>query len=176
MLKDRLPRWIPLKSGETGEYAIVEQQDYERVRQYHWFPKEGFNTTYARSQKQINNKKVPLILHRFIMDAKPGEIVDHINRNGLDCRRSNLRIVPRYVNHINVVRKQKSNAGYRGVHKRKWSNTKGNYLNKPFSVAIQVNGKCKHLGYYATAEEGARAYDIAAKKYHGQYAMLNFPN
>jgi len=98
-----------------------------------------------------------------------GLVVDHINCDGLDNRRANLRLATRQQNKCNS--RPSSHGGtsrYKGVwwekDKRKWR------------AAVGFNGKIKHLGAFDNEIEAAKARDAAAKKYHGQFAWLNFPD
>ena len=106
-------------------------------------------------------------MHRVIISAVPGQIVDHINRDTLDNRRGNLRIVTARQNVLNSRLLQAHNrSGYRGVcwqsDRRKWRAT------------IHVNRRNIHLGWFHCPEEAARAYDFAAKQLHEGFSPLNF--
>jgi hypothetical protein len=91
-------------------------------------------------------------------------VVDHRNRNGLDCRRENLRICTPSQNQANKI----------ANHNRRF---KGICLTESGKVlaAIGINGSSIHLGLHATIEDAARAYDSAAIKLFGEFASLNFP-
>jgi len=110
-------------------------------------------------------------LHRLILNAEKGQFVDHINGNTLDNRISNLRICKNKDNIRNQPKPKNNTSGYKGVCLIK-RNCK---LSKPFSSRIGVDGKNIHLGYFSTAEDAAKAYDIAAKYYFKEFARLNFP-
>lgn len=102
-------------------------------------------------------------LHREVMRAKSGDIVDHINGDTLDNRRCNLRIVDKSVNVIN--RGVSNKTGFRGVHE----NREGK-----FRAMVQIGGKRFGSGYFGSAREAAEAYDRLAIEHHGAFAILNF--
>ena len=118
---------------------------------------------YARSGKTY--------VHRIVMSRMLGrslsskERVDHINGNGLDCRRSNLRLVDGSQNSANRPGWRNSSSKYKGV-------TFNTYLNK-WQAKISPHGKTKHLGYYADEVDAAKAYDSAAISVFGEYVKIN---
>ncbi len=154
---------IPLTQGQA---TIVDNEDYERVMKYKWHLQSNRRHNYAT--RMDGKKKV--YLHRFILDAPRGLEVDHKNHNGLDNRRENLRLCTHPDNLRNRGATQSNTSGYKGVTfiKRHWQ------LQKPWSAHIMVNGKNLYLGYFATREDAAQAYDHAVKVYHGQFAVYNF--
>jgi hypothetical protein len=99
------------------------------------------------------------------MNAPKGMIVDHINRNGLDNRKANLRLATISENCRNRGIRKGASSKFKGVH---WCNTRKKWL-----VGIKLNGHRKHLGSFDNEIKAAKAYDEAAKKYHGQFATLN---
>lgn len=153
---------IPLTQGK---FALVDDEDFERVSQFKWTYKKSINTGYAQRTLWPSNKH--LYLHSFILNTS--EMVDHINGNGLDNRKINLRHANKAINSMNRIKQKNNTSGYKGVHKYKIK------LRKPFQAYIKVNGKRKHLGMFSTALEAAKIYDLAARKYFGEYANLNFP-
>ena len=99
----------------------------------------------------------------------PGEMeIDHVNRNKLDNRRSNLRICTRQQNGKNRSLSSNNKSGYHGVH---FANTEKRV--KRWVASTRVDGKKKIIGRYYTVQEAATAYNIAAKKYHGEFATQN---
>jgi hypothetical protein len=146
---------IPLSSGQ---YALVDDCDFERVAQYRWHkaPK-GF---YPCSN--IKGKKV--YLHKFIMDCPEGFEMDHINRDRLDARRANLRVCTSSQNKLNIPPKKNNTLGLKGIKK----NGRG------WAAQFQWHGKSQFLGTYSTQEAAGRAYDRAAHAAAPEFACLNF--
>lgn len=154
---------IPLSKGYE---AIVDDEDYEWLNQWKWYALVTGNTVYAVRSYKEDGKKITILMHRLITDAPDGMVVDHINHNGRDNRRTNLRVVTGRENNLNSRLRKDNPTGYRGV--RQW-------MNRPrWNARIRVDGRDIHLGYHATPEDAARAYDQAAKKYFGEFAQLNF--
>ncbi len=153
-------RRIPLT---RGKYAIVDPKDYEWLVKYKWHAngRQG-GILYAVNQKRQR-------MHRLIMNAPKEKLVDHINGNGLDNRRANLRLATYTQNSWNSRHGiGQGTSRYKGViwYKR----------NKKWEAVISVNGRRKHLGYYKKEIDAARAFDKAAKERRGEFAVLNFPD
>lgn len=146
-----------------GGYALVDPEDYHEVSQYRWYSAEvSPGMIYAMAT--VEGKSV--YMHRLIMQPPKGMIVDHINGDRMDNRRSNLRICTWTQNNANTKRPRKNKSGYVGVRRtpsNKWE------------AAVQVDKKTKHLGTFDTAEDAARARDKAALEAYGKYCYLNFP-
>lgn len=106
------------------------------------------------------------LLHRWVMDAKPGEIVDHIDGNALNCRRDNLRLVSANENLMNRSAFSHGPTMFKGVA---W------HPSGRWRATITKGGKRHSLGYFAHPINAAVAYDNAARQIFGTFARVNFP-
>ena len=151
-------------------YAIVDPEDYERLNKYKWYAMKGVNTFYAgRTIRTGKNKKRFCIkMHREIINPPHPLVVDHINHNGLDNRKANLRPATHAQNRLNrpYIKPKASLSKYNGVSWRK--------NRKKWQVQIRFNGKNKTIGYFHNETKAAKAYDEAARLHHGDFAVTNF--
>jgi hypothetical protein len=156
---------VKLSASVYGQlYALVDDTDAEEVLQHTWYVLYTSGKYYAYRQVQVNYVRTTVLLHRQLMRLDDGIKVDHINGNGLDCQRSNMRAATDAQNRYNARRKR-SKSGYIGVKVLK-SKSGTRY-------AARANG-C-HIASYDTAEEAARRYDTYARTVYGEFAVLNFP-
>lgn len=153
---------IPLTKGKV---AFVSDYQYERVNQYKWCAQEIKGKWYAkRGEGHIKT----IYLHRFITGVTDGKLqVDHIDGDGLNCTNENLRICTSSENKFNRGPTVRNTTGYKGVG---FDKSRGLYR-----AQIKTTNANKFLGRYSTPEEAARAYDKEAKRRHGEFAKLNFP-
>jgi len=159
-------RRIPLTQGK---YAIVDNDDYYGLNRCKWYAARGGRTFYAvrgyRSKTQ--KKRLTISMHNCIIPVPDGYIIDHINHNGLDNRKKNLRAATQAQNARNArYPKMNCSSRYRGV----WYNRQ----TKKWRATIVVNRKRKQIGYFKDEIQAAKAYDKAASKYFGEFAILNF--
>ena len=146
-----------------GLKALVDDDDYEIINGYNWFSSPGKYTDYAYSN--IGGKKASL--HRTILNAQKKMVVDHIDGDGLNNQKINLRISTVQENNRNKLRNKNMKGNLKGVF----------YVDRlgKYKALITENKKSKHLGCFKTEEEAGKAYDNAARKNFGEYARLNFP-
>ena len=151
-----------------GYVTLVDDEDFERANKIKWGL--GKNNNYAVYSIWKDRKIYSLRLHRFLLGLSFGDKtqVDHINGNGLDNRKENLRLCNNAQNAFNASKQCNNKSGYKGVCS--WS--KGV---KKWRAQIQFNSKVIHIGSFQNKEDAARAYDEAARKYFGEFARLNFP-
>jgi len=149
---------VPLRGKYgKGKFVLVDSGDFGWVSKRSWnFHKKG-NDFYAACSWGD--------LHRLLIRAKRGEIVDHVNRNTLDCRKSNLRITDAGGNTKNVGLRKDNSSNYKGVNF--W------ITGKRWTARIQVDGKRLFLGYFDTAKQAAKIYNLASKKHHKEFAFIN---
>ena len=159
-LGDRAVRRIPLT---RGKFALVDAADYYDLAQFQWFANGPTKTKFYAIRKR-GRKHVKM--HRVIMNAPDHLFVDHIDRNGLNNRRSNLRLCTHAQNSCNKSPRNR-HSRYKGVGRDK--------RGKKWTARIHSGNKTCHLGTFASEIEAARAYDEMAKKLHGQFACLNLP-
>ncbi len=145
-----------------GEKILVDAADVGGLSKFSWRIKTSKRSRYARTGKECT------LMHRLILNPPDNMEVDHINGNGLDNRRCNLRICTRKEN----VRNQRKQFGCRSKHKGvtfndKWSKS------RPWSSRIFVDGKYICIGTFSTEDDAGIAYNQAAKKHYGEFANLN---
>ncbi|MHB1266985.1 MAG: AP2 domain-containing protein [Acidithiobacillus ferriphilus] len=153
---------IPLTQGQV---ALIDDEDYELVSQYKRCVTKYGNNFYAVTNiYSCGYKRTTIRIHRLVMNAKPGELVDHINHHTLDNRKSELRLCTHFQNHHNSGKYANNKSGFKGVS---WCKRKSKWR-----ASIMANGKHLHLGYFIDPEEAYKAYCEAALELHREFARL----
>jgi hypothetical protein len=154
---------IPLTKGKV---AIIDDEDAQFVLKHKWRARSNGKGWYARTNIRVGDKQRTITMHRMILDAPRGSVVDHINHNPLDNRRCNLRFASPSQSNYNARKHQDNTSGYKGVYYER--------DRKTFRASINHERVRYRLGRFPSAEEAARVYDTAARVFHGEYACLNF--
>lgn len=148
-----------------GKVALVDDEDFDYLNQFKWYTNKcghGYDKFYAVRL----NKHENVHMHRLIMNTPDGFYTDHIDGDGLNNQKNNLRICTSSQNQANKKKCKNNNCGFKGVH-----------LDKPrnkWKATIHKNNKTIFLGRFDTPQEAAKNYDKAARKYFGEFAELNF--
>lgn len=149
-----------------GQFALVNDEDFEKVNQFKWCADKYKDTFYAHRRIESNKNSKKIYMHRFIMGASKGFEVDHINGNGLDNRQINLRVCTHKQNIINQKMRKDNTSGYKGVSLSK------KYKYPRWRANIGVDGRQKFLGYYSNPEKAYKAYCSAAREIFGEFVRL----
>jgi len=153
---------------DEGKWTILDLKDYYRYAGFKWCIGGNKGKFYAIRGQMISPKDSKIVqLHRLIMDAPKGLLVDHRNSDSLDNRSANLRLATYSQNQCNKRKSKNTSSKFKGVSFRKGR--------KKCIACIKVGGKQLWLGQFESEIEAAKAYDEAAKKYRGEFACLNFP-
>lgn len=154
-------------ASNSGQEIFCNIDDLDLLDKYTWqsFKTKKANTFYARAYIWDSEKREKRIfLHQLLYESNEF-IIDHIDRNGLNNKRENLRLATRSENRSNSKKFANNTSGYIGVYFRR---------NK-WEVQITKNGKSHYIGVFNSIIEAAKAYDIMALKLNGNFAHLNFP-
>jgi hypothetical protein len=151
-------------------YAKVDPADYERLRKYEWFAVEACKKFYARRfiPDAKTRKRRFIYMHREIIEVRREMVVDHVNQDGMDNRGANLREAMPWQNICN--RKK-----YSGKYTSKYIGVSRSKGKRKWEAQVGFNKKTIRLGCFDNEIEAAKARDRAARKYHGEFACLNFP-
>lgn len=149
-----------------GHYAIVDDEDFEKVSEFKWTAGRAGNTIYAQRRATISlNVRKTILMHRFIlgMDRSDKRVVDHKNGNGLDNRKENIRPCTVSQNSVNKNFKLPE-SGYRGVVKNK----------NRWDAVLEREGKRHKLSGFRCPTAAAMAYDKLSKKINGEFGRRSF--
>ena len=149
-----------------GKHALVDDDDFEFLNQWRWCAhKQRNGIFYAVRSSDTKQKRMMGWMHRIVLNTSKGMETDHINNDGLDNRKINLRVCTRSENLCNRARFKNNTSGFKGVS---WY--------KPYekwTARITVNQKTIFLGYFNDLQQAALAYNKAAVKHQGEFAQLN---
>lgn len=156
-------RWVALTKGR---FALVDEEDFEMVTRYSWYTHESRGGTYARSWTPKPDRK-PLRLHHLVLGLEPGsgQMVEHKNQDGLDCRKENIRLCTESQNRMNT-KKKFGRSKYKGVS---W------FRGGKWKAGIRASNQFHFLGYFDDEIEAAKAYDSKCRELHGMFGRYNFP-
>ena len=169
MNKHRIEDDIVIISLTQGQETIIDLADWDLVKDYRWYAHWEDNTFYVLTNVySAYTVQQKIRLHRLLLAAPKGVLVDHVDRNGLNNRRNNIRLVTSLENRCHSVGQKGSRSAYKGVTWNKQS--------RKWQSGIMLHGQSRHLGLFNDELDAAEAYDEAAIELFGEYALLNFPN
>lgn len=147
-------------------FAIVDDGDFDVVSRFKWHAHKSGTKYYAMTDLGTDGKRTMLYMHKLILYPTPrGREIDHVNGNGLDNRKENMRFASRQQNSMNRPPPRNNTSGFKGVgwHKKssKWK------------AAASVGGKTIHLGLFGSKAEAADAYNRYVSSRFQNFAFLN---
>lgn len=148
---------VPLSGGE-GRKALVSPEDFDHVMQHRWHYANGYAATAIERRTTY--------MHRFILKPPPGLVVDHVNHDGLDNRRENIRIGTQTQNMANMRPYDGKVSRHKGVY---WDESR-----ELWRARIKQHRTYHYLGAYLDEDDAGRAYDAAARWLFGEFAFTNF--
>ena len=159
---------LRVTSKKYGEFDfLIDKNSIEKCKLYHWHVSKYYGECkgdyYYASANMENKRKVGL--HRYLMDAPKGKVVDHINGNTLDNRLENLQICSICENNRKQQKRPDNKSGVVGVH---WYTRTNKWM-----AFIKINGKRKHLGYFENFEDAVKSRKDAEEKYFEGYNPID---
>lgn len=151
-----------------GQVALVDDADYEWLNQWKWYAHKNKvgNSFYAIRNEYANGKQTGIKMHRFILGVTDTDVFcDHADLDGLNNQRYNLRKCSRIENGRNRPQRKGATSTYKGVSFKA--------AHKKWVAQIRPEGKPVHIGYFEREVDAAVAYNNAAKKHYGEFALLN---
>jgi hypothetical protein len=145
--------------------TLLDAKWFDMLHFLDWSLDASKGRLYAFRVARVNGRQVRESMHRVIMDAKPGQEVDHINGDGLDNREANLRFCTHQENDRNTKKYRNSTSLYKGVS---WHQSSGRW-----QAQIKIDGRTQYLGVHPTQAAAALVYNEAAERLFGRFANLN---
>lgn len=164
-----------IDSPKYGEFKIkIDSDDFDRVKIYPWCINKCWNKKtnlepiwYAGYGGSRDKGISSLLLHRYLMGSPKGKIVDHADRDTLNCMKENLRVCTQSQNKMNTKKQINNVSGHTGVF------FSDKLVTPKWNAFIQVNYKRKHLGFFDTYEEAVIAREEAEKIYFGEFTRVD---
>lgn len=156
---------------KNGLRAFVDDEDFELVDKFTWYCEPHGRTfrSYMAKDRNIDGKRTrkKIFLHRFILKAEKGQIIDHVDGNALNNQKSNLRFCTHSQNIMNGPRRIGSSSKFLGVSRRQFKNS------LKWKTQYQLNGKNHYVGVYESEKEAALVYNVCASFAFREFARLN---
>lgn len=153
---------MPLIELSKNKIAIIDEEDFDLIKKHKWHYHHNIRGRTGYALTTINQKAVRM--HALILGKKSGFCIDHVDGNGLNNTRKNLRFVTPNQNRWNVGMYKNNKTGLKGVSK-----ISGYHL---YRAQIKIFGKVIYLGCFRSPEDAHQAYCEAAIKYHGEFAKF----
>ena len=153
--------YVPLTRGHE---AVIDASDAELVADRNWWVETSGANIYAKRKFRRDGGMICVWMHRVLLGAQGNVYVDHIDGDGLNNRRNNLRLATNAQNQFNQRMRSDNKSGYRGVSFRKSDGT--------WTAQIKANGRRHYLGIYKTPEEAHAAYCKASAELHGEFGRV----
>jgi hypothetical protein len=159
-----------------GATTLVDDEDYETLNKYKWYRIIGYgnhqySARYLKTHSSRKQSRELIYMHRVIMGNPPmNKDIDHMDGNGLNNQKNNLRVATRSQNQANRGKPKNNTSGYKGVviERRK--------CRRKYLAIIKIDGRTKYLGCFYSAKEAGIAYNKAAINIFGEFAKLNEVN
>lgn len=150
-----------------GKVTLVDNEDFFELNKFKWYARRNRKTFYATRNTNPRKLKLPQVqMHRIILGQIPlGKEVDHIDGDGLNNQRKNLRLVTKRENGINKSQYINNKSGFKGVS---W-----NKREKKWSATGKLNGKQKNLGDFKNIEDAIRMRQKFVLKNYGEFTRKN---
>ena len=150
-----------------GKYALVDDSDYESLMKFKWYARKDHlrDVYYTNKSEKVDGTWKNIPMHRVIMNPPNGMFVDHKDGDGLNNQRSNLRVCTASQNNQNSKKASGKTSQYKGVS---WSA----YHNR-WRACIEIQYRQKYIGVFRTELEAAIIWNMTARKYFGEFALLN---